>query len=55
MVKEEDEYRLLSYCLDGDEKTGAKIILKALESPMFHIETLILSVWLGNPIGSGRV
>ncbi|MCI9106152.1 MAG: chaperonin GroEL [Lachnospiraceae bacterium] len=24
-------------CLDGDEKTGAKIILKALESPMFHI------------------
>ena len=23
--------------LDGDEKTGAKIILKALESPMFHI------------------
>ncbi|MCI8658996.1 MAG: chaperonin GroEL [Lachnospiraceae bacterium] len=23
--------------LEGDEKTGAKIILKALESPMFHI------------------
>ncbi len=23
--------------LDGDEKTGAKIILKALESPMYHI------------------
>ena len=23
--------------LEGDEKTGGKIILKALESPMFHI------------------
>ena len=23
--------------LEGDEKTGAKIILKALESPMYHI------------------
>ena len=23
--------------MDGDEKTGAKIILKALESPLFHI------------------
>ena len=25
--------------LDGDEKTGAKIILKALEAPLFHIVT----------------
>ena len=23
--------------LEGDEKTGAKIILKALEAPLFHI------------------
>ena len=31
--------RLLSLAetLEGDEKTGAKIILKALEAPLFHI------------------
>ena len=23
--------------MDGDEKTGARIILKALEAPLFHI------------------
>ena len=23
--------------LEGDEKTGAKIVLKALEAPLFHI------------------
>ena len=23
--------------LEGDEKTGAKVILKALEAPLFHI------------------
>ena len=27
----------LAETLDGDEKTGARIILKALESPLFHI------------------
>ena len=25
--------------LDGDEKTGAKVVLKALEAPLFHIAT----------------
>ena len=25
--------------LDGDEKTGAKVVLKSLESPLFHIAT----------------
>ena len=29
----------LADTLDGDEKTGARIILKALESPLFHIVT----------------
>ena len=28
---------LLADALEGDEKTGAKIILKALEAPLFHI------------------
>lgn len=28
---------VLAEALDGDEKTGAKIILKALEAPLFHI------------------
>ncbi len=23
--------------LEGDEKTGAKVVLKALEAPLFHI------------------
>lgn len=27
----------LAETLDGDEKTGAKVVLKALESPLFHI------------------
>ena len=27
----------LADTLEGDEKTGAKIILKALEAPLFHI------------------
>ena len=30
-------HRKLAEEMDGDEKTGAKIILKALESPLFHI------------------
>ena len=25
--------------LDGDEKTGARVVLKALEAPLFHIST----------------
>ena len=31
------EVAKLADTLEGDEKTGAKIILKALESPLFHI------------------
>ena len=27
----------MQHTLEGDEKTGAKIILKALEAPLFHI------------------
>ena len=27
----------LAKTLEGDEKTGAKVVLKALESPLFHI------------------
>ena len=31
------EVEKLSAGLDGDEKTGAKVVLKALESPLYHI------------------
>ncbi len=31
------EVEKLAETLDGDEKTGAKIVLKALESPLYHI------------------
>jgi chaperonin GroEL len=31
------EVEKLAETLDGDEKTGAKIVLKALDSPLFHI------------------
>ena len=31
------EVEVFANTLEGDEKTGAKIILKALESPLFHI------------------
>lgn len=31
------EVAKLADSLDGDEKTGAKIVLKALEAPLFHI------------------
>ena len=31
------EVEKLAETLDGDEKTGAQIVLKALESPMYHI------------------
>ena len=33
------EVAKLAETLEGDEKTGAKIILKALEAPLFHIAT----------------
>lgn len=33
------EVEKLAETLEGDEKTGANIILKALESPLFHIAT----------------
>ena len=33
------EVAKLAATLDGDEKTGANIILKALEAPLFHIAT----------------
>ncbi|MFP3155550.1 chaperonin GroEL [Lachnospiraceae bacterium ZAX-1] len=33
------EVEQLAETLDGDEKTGAKVILKALESPLFYIVT----------------
>ena len=32
-----DDVQKIVDTLDGDEKTGAKIILKALEAPLFHI------------------
>ena len=31
------EVAKLATTLDGDEKTGAKVVLKALEAPLFHI------------------
>ena len=31
------EVEKLAESLEGDEKTGAKIVLKALESPLYHI------------------
>ena len=31
------EVKSVAYGLEGDEKTGARIILKALEAPLFHI------------------
>ena len=34
---ESGEVEKLVETLDGDEKTGAKIVLKALEAPLFHI------------------
>ena len=33
------EVAKLAETLEGDEKTGANIILKALEAPLFHIAT----------------
>ncbi|GAA0802249.1 chaperonin GroEL [Clostridium sp. AF19-22AC] len=33
------EVAALAETLDGDEKTGAKVVLKALESPLYHIAT----------------
>jgi len=34
--------------LEGDERTGAKIILKALEAPLFHIAANALSLRAGS-------
>ncbi len=31
------EVAKLAETLEGDEKTGAKVVLKALEAPLFHI------------------
>ena len=46
--------------LDGDEKTGAKIILKALEAPLFHIVgnaglegAVIINKVKESPVGTG--
>jgi len=46
--------------LEGDEKTGAKIILKALESPLFHIVAnaglegaVIINKVKESPVGTG--
>ena len=33
------EVAALAETLEGDEKTGAKVVLKALEAPLFHIAT----------------
>lgn len=33
------EVAVLAETLEGDEKTGAKVVLKALESPLYHIAT----------------
>ena len=33
------EVAALAESLEGDEKTGAKVVLKALEAPLFHIAT----------------
>ena len=46
--------------LEGDEKTGARLILKALESPLFHIAanaglegSVIVNKVKESPIGTG--
>ena len=46
--------------LEGDEKTGAKIILKALEAPLFHIVAnaglegaVIVNKVKESPVGEG--
>ena len=46
--------------LEGDEKTGAKIILKALESPLYHIVanaglegSVIINKVKESPVGTG--
>ena len=36
-IHESKEVAKLAETLEGDEKTGAKVVLKALEAPLFHI------------------
>ncbi len=51
---------LLADTLEGDEKTGAKLILKALEAPLFHIAhnaglegAVIVNKVKESPVGTG--
>ena len=55
-----DEVTKLLPDLEGDEKTGAKIIIKALESPLYHIVAnaglegaVIINKVKESPVGTG--
>ena len=55
-----DEVAKLLPELEGDEKTGAKIIIKALESPLYHIVAnaglegaVIINKVKESPVGTG--
>ena len=54
------EVAKLAETLDGDEKTGAKVVLKALEAPLFHIAanaglegSVIMNKVKESPVGTG--
>ena len=54
------EVAKLADSLEGDEKTGAKIVLKALEAPLFHIAanaglegSVIINKVKESPVGTG--
>ena len=54
------EVSKLADSLEGDEKTGAKIVLKALEAPLFHIAanaglegSVIINKVKESPVGTG--
>ena len=54
------EVAKLAETLDGDEKTGAKVVLKALEAPLFHIAanaglegSVIINKVKESPMGTG--
>ena len=54
------EVAKLAETLDGDEKTGAKVVLKALEAPLFHIAanaglegSVIINKVKESPVGTG--
>ncbi len=54
------EVEKLADSLDGDEKTGAQIVLKALEAPLFHIAanaglegSVIINKVKESPVGTG--